>query len=218
MFREDGHPDVPLSDWETFRREVSPYQIDEVLDRSQTKLPDRIVPLARGIAIASRHLLSRAGYRPGSRRPRGWYKCHDGAYRKDDLTVRGYNESSLWHIERNGSLSRPHGYSNMALVHQFGSTPILARTCQAAMHLAEFCSQKAPPVGLRWINQCPDDLFGAIGFAQNRRMNEALRSVRARPRGVGSSFAAEATPLAREKGKTCPPFKHPTLVAPHVSR
>jgi hypothetical protein len=181
---EDGHPDTPLSDWATFKRDFSRYQIEEVIDRSQIQLPDRIVPLARGIAVASPHLLSRAGYRSRSRRPKGWYKCHGEVFCKDmgpdALIVRGYSGNSFWHVERKGSPSRPHGYSNMTLVHQFGSTPILARSYQAATYLAEFCYWKHPPAGLRWVNQCPDDLFGAIDFAQNRRIDEALAACRPR--------------------------------------
>jgi hypothetical protein len=40
-------------------------------------------PPARGIAIPSPHLLSRAGYRPGSRRAKGWYKHHCDVFCKD---------------------------------------------------------------------------------------------------------------------------------------
>ena len=69
-----AHPHIPLSGWQTFRKEFSPYLIKEVIDRSEIKLPDWFVPLARGVAIASDHLLHRAGYRPGSYRPRGWRK------------------------------------------------------------------------------------------------------------------------------------------------
>jgi hypothetical protein len=76
MFHEAQHPDAPLSDWTTFKRDFSPYQIEEVIDRSNIQLPCWFVPLARGIAIPSPHLLSRAGYRPGSRRAKGWYKHH----------------------------------------------------------------------------------------------------------------------------------------------
>jgi hypothetical protein len=83
MFRDEQHPDVSLSDWEAFRKEFSPYLIEEVLDRSQLKLPDRFVPLARGVAIPSPYLLGRAGYRPGSRRPPGWCKPHCDVLWKD---------------------------------------------------------------------------------------------------------------------------------------
>jgi hypothetical protein len=178
MFKEDGHPDVPLSDWTTFKRDYSPFRIEEVIDRSQIKLPDRIVPLARGIAVASPHLLKRAGYRPSSRRPRGWYKRHCDVFCKaigsDCLIVRGYHGHHLWHIERNGSPGRPHGHPNMTLVHLFGSAPILTRNYQSAMYLAEFCYFNGPPPGLRWVNEFPDDIDGAIEFAQARSINEAL--------------------------------------------
>jgi hypothetical protein len=68
MVHDACHPDVPLSDWEAFRNEASPYLIERVLDRSETRLPRWFLPLARGAAIASPYLLARAGYRPGSYR------------------------------------------------------------------------------------------------------------------------------------------------------
>jgi hypothetical protein len=60
MILEVGHPNVPLADWQAFRKECWPSTIKEVIDRSEIKLPDWFVPLARGIAIASDHLLHRA--------------------------------------------------------------------------------------------------------------------------------------------------------------
>jgi len=62
----------------------------------------------------------------------------------------------------------------MALVHIFGSTPIITRTYQAATYLAEFCYFNGPPAGLRWVNECPDNIGGAIDFAQARSINEAV--------------------------------------------
>jgi hypothetical protein len=189
MFHDNDHPNSALPDWNTFRRECSPYLIKEVVDRSQIKLPDRFVPLARGVAIPSPHLLARAGYRPGLRRPPGWCKSHCDVLWKDigpdSLIVRGYSGQSLWTIERNGSPGRPHGHPNMTLVHLFGSTPILTRNYQAATYLAEFCYFNGPPAGLRWVNECPDDIKGAIEFAQDRAINEALASC-----GLPSCLAA----------------------------
>jgi hypothetical protein len=188
MFHENGHPDVSLSDWNEFRSELSPY-LEEVIDRSQIKLPDRFLPLARGIAIPSPCLLGKAGYRPGSYRAPGWCKPHCDVLWKDigpdSLIVRGYHGHPLWQVERNGLEGRPHGHPNMALVHIFSSTPILTRNYQSATYLAEFCFHNGPPPGLRWVAECPDDISGAIEFAQNRLINEALASC-----GFLSSVAA----------------------------
>jgi hypothetical protein len=73
----------------------------------------------------------------------------------------------------------------MALVHNFGSTPILARNYQSATYLAEFCFQNGPPAGLRWVDECPDDISGAIEFAQQRRIKEAMAA-----RSLRSNLAA----------------------------
>jgi hypothetical protein len=178
MFHEDGHPDITLSDWKAFRKEFSPHLIEEVIDRSEIKLPGRFVPLARGVAIPSSYLLGRAGYRPGSNRARGWRKTHCDVFLKDigpdSLIVRGYCGQPLWQIERNGSTTRPHGHPNKTLVHNFGSTPIVARNYQSATYLAEFCYWNDAPAGLRWIDECPDDISAAIEFAQKRRTDEVI--------------------------------------------
>jgi hypothetical protein len=135
MFRDEQHPDVSLSDWECFRKEFSPYLIEKVLDRSLADLPDWFVPLARGAATPSRYLLGkRAGYGRGWRRPPGWLKEPGGKLFKEFpgecLIVAPCQ--SLWRIEREGSLQRPHFRVNWTLAHIFGSTPILARNVQAA--------------------------------------------------------------------------------------
>jgi hypothetical protein len=176
MLPTRDHPHVIWYEWKTFKNEFSPYLIEEVVDRREIELPKWYVPLARGAAIPSSYLLRRAGYRPGSYRPRGWVKPHYDALWKDIgpdcLVVRG--GKPLWQIERNGSPGRPHGHPNMALVHNFGSTPILTRTYQAATYLAEFCYWNDPPAGLRWIDECPDDFRGAIEFYRIRRITEAV--------------------------------------------
>jgi hypothetical protein len=190
MVHDECHPDVSLSDWEAFRNGVSPYLIEKVLDRSAARLPWWYLPLARGAAIASPHLLRRAGYRPGSRRARGWSEPKRGAgceevfkdLGEDCLIV--VSCKPFWWIALNtGTLARPHDHSNFALVHNFGSTPILTRTYQEATYLAEFCFEQGS-AGLCWVHECPDDMNGAIDFSLDRAVDEA----RARYK-VGSSIA-----------------------------
>src|ERR1700737_2836457 len=189
MFHDECHPDVSLSDWETFRKEVSPYLIERLLDRSQTRLPSWYLPLARGAAIPSPYLLRRAGYRPGSHRPRDWRKPHREQVFKslgmDCLIVQGCKP--FWRIAWNtGTLARPHDHSNFALVHIFGSTPILTRTYQEATYLAEFCFKPGPlPTGLNWVRECPDDMDAAIDFYLDRALDEASGA-----RRLHSSLAA----------------------------
>jgi hypothetical protein len=92
----------------------------------------------------------------------------------------------LWRIERNGSLRRPLvRTTNLTLAHIFGSTPILARSYQSATCLAEFCFWDGPPSELCWAEACPDGVKGAIEFAQQRRINEAMAA-----RSLLSSLAA----------------------------
>lgn len=177
-----GHPHIPLSDWQTFRKEFSPYLIKEVIDRSEITLPHWFVPLARGIAIASDHLLHRAGYRPGSYRPRGWRKTAVDVFIKcpvadkdmnfANLAVRQYADQSWWTIERYRE-GRKYEEITDVLVFDFGSTPIFCWNYQSAMRLAEYCHVNAPSPGSSWVTACPHDKDGAIEFAQKRRMDEA---------------------------------------------
>jgi hypothetical protein len=58
--------------------------------------------------------------------------------------------------------TRPHSHRNMTLVHNFGSTPVVTRTYQAAAYLAEYSYHNDPPGGLRWVNECPDDIRASL--------------------------------------------------------
>ena len=72
MIYAPAHPNVALSDWHSFREGFPPRPISEVIDRSEILLPDWFVPLARGVAIASKDLLHSAAYYPGQNaRPAG---------------------------------------------------------------------------------------------------------------------------------------------------
>jgi hypothetical protein len=53
MFCDVDHPNVSLSEWQTFLKDLPPHLIVEVIDRSKLGLPPWFVPFARGVAIAS---------------------------------------------------------------------------------------------------------------------------------------------------------------------
>jgi hypothetical protein len=82
--------------------------------------------------IASDHLLSLAQYRLGSRPPAGWEPGGTDAFTKvlrgNRLLVRGAGE--FWLVERE---------MEEVLVFTYGSLPLLTRTCEGAMWLAEHC-------------------------------------------------------------------------------
>jgi hypothetical protein len=67
------------------------------------------------------------------------------------------------------------------LVCSFGSTPILAPDYKSAMCLAKYCNVDKPSHGLRWIDFAPADCEGAIEFARERRIDEALDAIGAHP-------------------------------------
>jgi hypothetical protein len=180
MTPDEFHPDISLADWRTFSNEVSPFVIEEVIDRSIAHMPSWFLPLARGAAVPSSYLLRSAGYRPGAYRARGWRKPKRSGKREEVFKDLGRDYlivtrcKRFWRITMDrGVLSRPGNRCASALVHMFGSTPILARTYQEATYLAELCYEKGSP-GLCWVHECPDDISGAIEFAQDRNINEAL--------------------------------------------
>jgi hypothetical protein len=179
VFYDPDHPDVSLREWETFRKEFPRHLIAEVIDRSDAKLPDWLVPFARGVAIASDDLLRDVGYRPGMYRPRGWRKSilywdvlmwDIFPDRSQYLVVRQCFVRGLWMVER-WSEERRCDNADEILVHEFGSTPIFTRSYQSAMRLAMYCHENGPPVGLRWISACPPDYLDA---GSKRRIDEIL--------------------------------------------
>jgi hypothetical protein len=68
-----AHAEMPLSDWKAFRDAPPRDLIEEVIDRSETDLPEYCAPLARGVAVASNSLLQKVGHVCGSGRPRRWH-------------------------------------------------------------------------------------------------------------------------------------------------
>jgi hypothetical protein len=179
MFHDTDHPDVSISDWRKFLTEIPPHLIAEIIDRSEAKLPDCFVPLARGVSIASDALLRMVGHQHGMNRPRGWHKLGYTFMRMtgetdkglQDLRVRECGKLRLWTVER-WNEKRPYQDFDEILVHEFGSTPIFTRSYQSAMRLAMYCHENGPPAGLRWIYACPGK--DAVEFARERRLDEAL--------------------------------------------
>jgi hypothetical protein len=182
MFRDLGHPDVTLSDWQRFLKEFPGDLITEVLDRSLVGLPKCMVPLARGVAIASPAILLKAGHRPKRSHPHGWRQTHcdvfvqdiycDSDGRAQCLMVRQCDDRGLWTVER-WRASRPYQDTDEILVHQFGSTPIMTRSYQSAMRLATHCHAIGLPLGLRWIEASPNNCDSAIESARARGIVEA---------------------------------------------
>jgi hypothetical protein len=124
MFYDVDHPNVSLSEWQTFLKEPPPHLIGEVIDRSKLGLPWWFVPFARGIAIASNALLREAGHRLGMHRPRGWLNYNVDMFRwmidwdpfnRRWLLVRQCNNQGLWTIER-WRKKRTHGNADELLV------------------------------------------------------------------------------------------------------
>ena len=172
MFREEGHPDISLSDWNAFRNDFSPYLFEAVLDRRDGFIANRIVPLARGPAAASPAFLHRVGYRPGMRRRRGWRKTKAGTLTRNIdleyyLLIRELPGQKLWTIEH-------HAYTSAfteIFVFLFGSTPVVTRTPQSATYIADFCFEHVP-AGFRWIKSIPSDYQTARRRALQRQSSE----------------------------------------------
>jgi hypothetical protein len=136
--------------WQKFLREPPPHLIAEVVERDDTEMPDRFVPWAPGVVVASDHLLAAAHHRLGSRPPLGWSQHKPRVFwkpaRTNRLWVCGLGE--FWTVERE---------IETVLVFAYGSMPIVTRSYQAAMRLAEYCHPQPAP-GLMWVVMTPDGI------------------------------------------------------------
>jgi len=141
---------------ELYSSENAPPLFDEILDRKQLDLPDWYLRSAEGAVIAGDHMLTAAGYRKGSYRPRGWRQIdrfsftrvsNDGKRR---LCVRLCGR--YWTIERTEPRDGPL-MNDYALVCAFSRRLVWARTRQAAMRLADYCDPNPlPPVAASWVD------------------------------------------------------------------
>jgi hypothetical protein len=153
-----------LKDWSPFLKCVSPFVVSTVIDRSKTNLPDDFVPWAPGVVVPSDYLLQAARYHPGSAPLVGWYPGELGAFIKamhrNRLKVQPCGE--FWRIER---------AECEVLAYTFGSLPVVTRTAEAAMRLADYCHPRPLegenshpcPRGvascLRWVMSSPTGIF-----------------------------------------------------------
>jgi hypothetical protein len=155
---EIGHADIPLSDWEAFRDAPPRDLIEEVVDRSETELPPGFVPKARGVAFPSRALLHRAVIH-------GFYS-HRSQHAGREFVRQDWDGTwldtsrfgDLWTVEWLTWVTP------QVLVHRIGSTPIVARTSEEAIRLAELCTLDPPP-GLCWVANMPPKVE-LLEFAQ----------------------------------------------------
>lgn len=171
MIYEPEHPDTRPEDWAAFVKQLPPLLIGRVIGRDVAALPSSFLPLARGVAIASDLFLRKAGYAPGSYRPRGWKRLSRGSFR-----IHPWPGSYILLVQRYGkfwSIQRVARGQTQTLVFWFGSTPVFAPNYQSAMRISQHCFIRWPISGLRWVTVSPDDLEGAIEFARKRHLTEA---------------------------------------------
>lgn len=146
-----------MNDWQSFLRQPSPFVVEKVIERSKAGIPDRFVPWAPGVVVASTYLLEAANCRPGTRRPKGWRRRRSSSldFFAKDIEGRGVAVAkcgNIWYIE---------GPSHQTLVYTFGSLPVGTRTLQEAMLLAEFCypCPGGAAASLRWLTYDKDGIL-----------------------------------------------------------
>jgi hypothetical protein len=120
--------------------------LGQFIERTHTGLADWFMPHKIGAMIPSDDDIRAAGYRSGSKRPRAWTRKSVDTFSKrvggHTLWVRGTMKgprSKLWTSERVGVTND----EDQVLIHALCRLPILNRTYQAAMRLAEFCHPNA---------------------------------------------------------------------------
>jgi hypothetical protein len=130
------------------------------IERAHTGFPDFFMPGVFGAIIPADRDLYAAGYRPGSYRRGGWSQKKIDVFSKQVghyfLWVRGttVGPTKFWTAERTGISNDD---DDQILTHAMCDLPILNRTHQAAMRLAEFCHPQAPDEQwfLQWANIVP---------------------------------------------------------------
>jgi hypothetical protein len=145
--------------WQTFLSQRSPFVIAEVVPRHETHLPDQFCPWAPAIVIPGAYLMKQVTQDD----PAGWECAAPGLYQKRFAgnKVNATSVGELWIVERQ---------AEEVLTYMFGPLPVLTRTPQQAMQLAEYCQTHLPRTevdpwpatlrglahSLRWVVSTPD--------------------------------------------------------------
>jgi hypothetical protein len=169
MIYKPTHSNTSLADWRSFCKDVPSFRFGQVIDRSELKIPDHLVPLARGAAIPSDALLDRCC---------PWLEAISwrSASSPDFLTFTfGFQGlfvqkfGDLWTIGRWGATEHTE-----RLVFVFGSTLICTRDQRDAKNLAWFgWNEGFPAHGLFWIRDVPEDYQQAIEWTRQRAIDDA---------------------------------------------
>ena len=126
--------------------------VGKFIDRSETGMDDNDRPLAPGVALASRELLRRVGYRPGMPIRPEWRRPFHRFFRADvgdGCTLVVSQFAKFWEITRfrwDDELDREIE-EDLA----FGTTLIVTQDYVQAMQLARFCHYNEPPARLGWL-------------------------------------------------------------------
>jgi len=126
--------------------------VGKFIDRSETGMDDNDRPLAPGVALASRKLLRRVGYRPGMPIRPEWCRPFRRFFQArvgDRCTLVVSQFAKFWEITRfrwDAKLDREIE-EDLA----FGTTLIVTQDYVQAMQLAMYCHYNEPPAGLRWL-------------------------------------------------------------------
>jgi hypothetical protein len=148
-------PPIARAKMERLENNATAYLFDQVLDRTQTEMPEWYLRSAQGVLIAAPDILSTSGHRPGTFHAAGWCRGESG-FRKvsrDGKSVLWVQPcGKFWIIERSIHLDAVY-MQDEALVSAFGARPIWTRTRQAAMQLAEHCDpMPRDPVAGYWAD------------------------------------------------------------------
>ncbi len=121
-------------------------QIPTCLEKHKAGLPAWLVPSAESVYVPTGDQLKVAGSFKGRYRPRGWKLKETEVFRKvigtHELWVRRTlnRRYPFWTLERVGV----NNDDDQMLCYAFGPMPILTKTHQAAMWLAQHCHPNAP--------------------------------------------------------------------------
>lgn len=174
-----GHPDAPRKDWDSFSRQLSPY-FSEAISREDIELPYWLLPLARGVILASPVLLGVTGYKKTRAIPHGWQKIRQDVYQlsvgKTRLRVRPTNDRRGWIISRwPPGISMHSDAESETLAHRFGATPLVTSDLNEALHLAYWFEVNHQGFNVHWVEVSPRCPIVLLAFAMQRANREGTK-------------------------------------------
>jgi hypothetical protein len=142
------HPNVSDADWKNFCAHPSPFVFDEIIEHGTGEIDWEWLPYARGVAIASEHLLRSAHFKPPKFKAHAYKRGYLRSAGLYELLIYSTHERDFWIIERRNK--RNPTAPNDRLVLSLGWTPLATRHFRAAICLGQMALTNRIS-GVKWV-------------------------------------------------------------------